>query len=103
MRHPVYFRRLPLSYKKPQQQLTFDALRLPVAGLARVLAVLRLLAFTVEQIQQRRWELFRRVRAGLRTKAELWQSLRSLFKALRLRAMEALYRRMATLYDIQLQ
>ena len=72
-------------------------------NLATVLALLMFLAFTVDQIQQRCWELFRRVRAGLRTKAKLWESLRSLFKVLLLRTMEALYRQMASLYDIQLQ
>ncbi len=72
-------------------------------NLATVLAVLMFLAFTVDQIQQRCWELFRRVRAGLRTKLKLWESLRSLFKVLHLRTMAALYRRMASLYDIQLQ
>lgn len=72
-------------------------------NLATVLAVLMFLAFTVDQIQQRCWELFRQVRAGLRTKAKLWESLRSLFKVLLFRTMEALYRRMASLYDIQLQ
>ncbi len=72
-------------------------------NLATVLAVLMFLAFTVDQIQQRCWALFRRVRAGLRTKVKLWESLRSLFKVLLFRTMEALYRRMAALYDIQLQ
>jgi len=72
-------------------------------NVATVLALLMFLAFTVDQIQQRCWELFRRVRAGLRTKAKLWESLRSLFKVLLLRTMEALYRQMASLYDIQLQ
>ena len=72
-------------------------------NLATVLAVLMLLAFTVDQIQQRCWKLFRQVRAGLRTKAKLWDSLRSLFKVLLFRTMEALYRRMASLYDLQLQ
>jgi len=72
-------------------------------NLATVLAVLMFLAFTVDQIQHRCWALFRKVRAGLRTKVKLWESLRSLFKVLDLRTMEALYRRMASLYDIQLQ
>jgi len=72
-------------------------------NLATVLAVLMFLASTVDQIQQRCWELFRRVRAGLRTKAKLWESLRSLFKVLLFRTMEALYRQMASLYEIQLQ
>jgi len=72
-------------------------------NLATVLALLMFLAFTVDQIQQRCWELFRRVRAGLRTKAKLWESLRGLFKVLLFRTMEALYRRLASLYEIQLQ
>ncbi len=72
-------------------------------NLATVLAVLTVLAFTIDQIQQRCWELFRQVRAGLRTKVKLWDSLRSLFKVLLFRTMEALYRQMASLYDIQLQ
>jgi Transposase DDE domain len=72
-------------------------------NLATVLALLMLLAFTVDQIQQRCWPLFRQVRAGLRTKAKLWESLRSLFKVLLFRTMEALYRHMASLYDIRLQ
>jgi len=72
-------------------------------NLATVLALLMFLAFTIDQIQQRCWELFRQVRAGLRTKAKLWDSLRSLFKVLLFRTMEALYRQMASLYDIQLQ
>ena len=71
--------------------------------LATVLALLMFLAFTVDQIQQRCWELFRQVRAGLRTKVKLWDSLRSLFKVLLFRTMTALYRQMASLYDIQLQ
>lgn len=72
-------------------------------NLATILAVLMMLAFTVDQIQQRCWTLFRQVRAGLRTKAKLWESLRSLFKVLLFRTMTALYRQMASLYDIQLQ
>jgi hypothetical protein len=72
-------------------------------NLATVLALLMMLAFTVDQIQQCCWPLFQQVRAGLRTKAKLWESLRSLFKVLLFRTMEALYRHLASLYDIQLQ
>lgn len=43
------------------------------------------------------------MRAGLRTKAKLWESLRSLFKVQLFRSMSALYRRMAYLYGIQLK
>ncbi len=74
-----------------------------ILNLATVLALLMLLAFTVDQIQQHCWKLFRQVRAGLRTKAKLWESLRSLFKVLRFQTMTALYRQMAYQYDIQLK
>jgi hypothetical protein len=74
-----------------------------ILNLATVLALLMLLAFTVDQIQQHCWQLFRQVRAGLRTKAKLWESLRSLFKVLRFRTMTALYHQMAYQYDIQLK
>ena len=62
-----------------------------------------LLAFAVDQIQQRCSELFGQVRAGLRTKSKLWESLRSLFKVLCFRTMAALYCHMANQYDIQLK
>ena len=70
--------------------------------LATVLALLMLLAFTVDQMLQRCWKTFRQVRAGLRTKAKRWDSLRALFKVRYFRTMAALYRQMAALYDIQL-
>ena len=60
------------------------------------------LAFRVDQIVQRCWKTFCQVRAGLRTKANLWESLRALFKVKYFRSMEALYQQMAELYDIQL-
>lgn len=72
-------------------------------NLATVLALLMLVAFTVDQIQQHCWELFGQVRAGLRTKAKLWESLRSLFKVLVFGTMTALYHHMAYQYDIQLK
>jgi hypothetical protein len=72
-------------------------------NLATVLALLMLLAFTVDQIQQHCWKLFQQVRAGLRTKAKLWESLRSLFKVLIFRTMTALYWHMAYQYNIQLE
>lgn len=71
-------------------------------NLATVLALLMFLAFTIDQMIQRCWKTFRQVRAGLRTKAKLWESLRALFKVKCFRSMEALYRQMAELYDIQL-
>lgn len=71
--------------------------------LATVLALLMLLAFLVDQIQQRCCQLFRRLWRGLGTKSKLWETLRSLFRVLKFRSMEALFRPMATLYRLQLE
>jgi len=71
-------------------------------NLATILALLMFLAFTVDQMIQRCWRLFRQVRGGLRTKAKLWESVRSLFKVQFFSTMDALYRQIAELYDIQL-
>ena len=71
-------------------------------NLATILALLMFLAFTVDQMIQRCWRLFRQVRGGLRTKAKLWESVRSLFKVQFFPTMDVLYRQIADLYDIQL-
>lgn len=71
-------------------------------NLATVLALLMFLAFTVDQMIQRCWKLFQQVRGGLRTKAKLWESLRSLFQVRRFKTMTELYLQIAALYDIQL-
>ena len=71
-------------------------------NLATVLALLMFLAFTVDQMIQRCWRVFRQVRGGLRTKAKLWDMVRSLFKVQQFPTMDALYRQIADLYDIQL-
>jgi hypothetical protein len=60
------------------------------------------LAFTVDQMTQQYWKLFRQVREGLRTNAKLEESLRSLFIVQIFRTMSALYQQMADMYDIQL-
>lgn len=72
-------------------------------NLATVLALLMLLAFTVDQMLQGCWQLWRQVRAGLRTKAKLWESLRSLFQVLTFPSMTDLYRHMAFLYGAQIE
>jgi Transposase DDE domain len=71
-------------------------------NLATILALVMFLAFTVDQMIQRCWRLFRQVRGGLRTKAKLWESVRSVFQVLVFPTMDALYRQIAELYDIQL-
>ena len=72
-------------------------------NLGTVLALLMFLAFTVDQMLQRCWKTFRKVRAGLRTKAKLWESVRAFFKVRLFRSMEKLYRAIAAAYDIQLR
>ena len=71
--------------------------------LATVLAMLMLLAFLVDQIQERCCKLFGRLRANLRTRAKLWETMRSLFKVVAFRSMSTLIARMATLYEIPLK
>lgn len=71
--------------------------------LATVLAMLMMLAFLVDQIQERCCELFKQLRANLRTRAKLWETMRSLFKVVRFGSMSALFVQMAELYEIQLQ
>lgn len=71
--------------------------------LATVLAMLMMLAFLIDQIQERCCELFKQLRANLRTRAKLWETMRSLFKVTRFGSMSALFAQMAELYEIQLQ
>jgi len=56
---------------------------------ATVRALLLRLAVRVDQVQQRGGQRFRRLWRGLGTKAKLWESLRSLFRVLKFRSMEA--------------
>jgi len=55
-----------------------------------ILALLMFLTFTVDQIIQRTWHLFRKVRDDLRTKAKLRESVRSIFKAQFFPTMDAI-------------
>lgn len=71
-------------------------------NLATVLAMLMMIAFLIDQIQERCCELFKQLQAGIRTKKKLWDTMKSLFKVVKLRSMTVLYIRMAGLYEIQL-
>ena len=71
--------------------------------LATVLAMLTMVAFLVDQIQERCCEWFKQLRTNLRTRAKLWDSMRSLFKIVAFPSMSSLYAQMAELYEIQLQ
>ncbi len=70
--------------------------------LATVLAMLMMLAFLVDQVQERCCELFKQLRANLRTRTKLWETMRSLFKIVSFRSMSSLFVQMAQLYEIQL-
>lgn len=72
-------------------------------NLATVLALLMFLAFAIDQIQQRCCRYFRTLHQGLRTKVKLWASIRNLFSTLVFKSMEELYRRLASLYRLQLE
>ena len=63
--------------------------------LTTLLALLLFLAFALDPLRQRCWKIFQQVRAGLRTKAKRWESLRTFFKVTPFCSMEALYRAMA--------
>jgi len=69
--------------------------------LAVVFAMLMMLAFLVDQIQQLCCALFRSVWKKLKSKKSLWESIRSYFKCFLVKSMEAIY--MALLYGIHTQ
>ena len=72
-------------------------------NLATTLVLLMLLAFTVDQILQGCWQLFRQIRTSLRTKAKLGENLRGLFQVLVFPSMTDLYHHLALLYGIQIE
>lgn len=72
-------------------------------NLATVLALLMMLAFLIDQIQQLSGGLFARIWKKLGTKAKLWAMMRSLFSVLEFDSMKALYRHLAGLYQLQLE
>jgi len=71
--------------------------------LATVLASLMILAFLVDQIQQRCCQVFRQVWTGLGTKSKLWEMVRSLFRTQLFPSMTTLYRSLGYLYALQIE
>ncbi len=69
--------------------------------LAVVFAMLMMLAFLVDQIQQLCCTLFQSVWKKLRSKKSLWESIRSLFKCFQFKSMEMLYK--ALLYGFKVE
>jgi len=74
-----------------------------VNHLATVLALLMLLAFLVDQIQQGYCKIFQQLWSGLGSKAKLWAAIQNVFRVLKFKTMELLYRHIAYLYQIQLE
>ena len=62
-----------------------------------------LLAFLVDQIQQRCSIVFRQVWRGRGTKAKVWERRRSLFRVLKFPSLVSLDRHLAFLYGLQLE
>jgi len=71
--------------------------------LATVLAMLMLLAFGIDQMQQLCCSRFRELWKKLGTKAKLWAMMRSVFSVLEFESMEDLYRHLGRLYQLQLE
>jgi hypothetical protein len=74
-----------------------------VKHLATVLALLMLLAFLVDQIQQACCAMFRGLWKGLGSRRKLWESVRSAFQMLEFATMALLYRHIGYLYQIRLE
>jgi hypothetical protein len=72
-------------------------------NLASVLAVMMMLAFLIDQIQQGFDKIFQQLWKGLGSKSKLWEMVRSVFRILMFQKMELLYRHLAILYQLQLE
>jgi hypothetical protein len=71
-------------------------------NLSVVLAILMLLAFCVDQIQQRASTSFRIIWHHLKTKQKLWTALRAVFMMRRVQSMQQIWEEIAWEYEIQL-
>ena len=66
-----------------------------VQNLSVVLATLMMLAFLVDQVQQRCCPLFQAARAQMRTRRYLWEQIRYLFEAFVFTSMSELLKALA--------
>ena len=71
--------------------------------LCSVFALLMMMAFTVDQIQQHACTFFQKLWQNLKTKAELWENIRAAFKILTFVSMQQLFFHVAELNRIQLE
>jgi len=74
-----------------------------VKHLATVLALVMMLAFLVDQIQQRYCQTFQQLWKGLGSKSKLWAAIRNVFAVLKFESMEMLYCHIGYLYQIKLE
>jgi hypothetical protein len=72
-------------------------------NLATILALLMMVAFLIDQIQQSANKLFQTVWKGLGSKSRLWELVRSLFQVLEFKTMADIYYKIAVLYQIRLE
>lgn len=72
-------------------------------NLSTILAILMLLAFTVDQIQQHGSKLFIAIWHKLKQKSKVWESLRSIFMIVPCESMEILHLKMTQLWNVQLE
>ena len=70
-------------------------------NLSSVFAALMMLAFLADQIQQLAWPMFQAAWKKYKTKKDLWEAMRNMFKSFRLRSATMLYEALA--YGIKFQ
>ena len=71
--------------------------------LSTTLAHLMLLAFYIDQFVQACSTVFRKVEGEIRTKIKLWGMIKSIFQTTSCTSMDFIYRRIASLFKIQLE
>ena len=71
--------------------------------LSTILAILMLLAFTVDQMQQHGCKLFIAIWDKLKQKSKLWESLRSIFMIVPCESMENLLIKMTQIWNVPLE
>lgn len=69
--------------------------------LANNFALLMMLAFLVDQIQQAGSKVFRKARAGLKTKIKLWEALKAVFKLVAVNSMTQVWTIVAQMYQTE--
>ena len=70
--------------------------------LATNFAYLMMMAFTIDQIQQRCNRYFKSLHAGLKTRVKIWEATRSIFKMIACENMTELQRKLLIMYQIKI-